>query len=63
MGNGGEWMPNLVIYDGVRALNGDILLKQNLAYVATRYRDMDHLSNSYDNNHMVGLAVTELATC
>jgi len=34
-GEGGELMPSLVIYDGVHALHGDILLKQTLASVAS----------------------------
>ena len=34
-GEGGELMPILVICDGVHVLNGDILLKQTLASIAS----------------------------
>lgn len=63
MVEGGELMPTLVVHDGVCPLNGDILLKQTLAFVASGYIDMDTLSNWSNNMCMVILRVTTQTTC
>jgi len=48
-----ELMPSLVVCDGVHVLNGDILLKQTLAFVASGCTDMAPLSNFFDSMCMV----------
>jgi len=59
MVEGGELMPSLVIRDGVCALNGDILLKRTLAFVAR----MASLPNTSTSMRMVVLGVNRPATC
>ena len=59
MVEGGELMPSLVICDSVCALNGDILLKRTLAFVAR----MASLPNTSTSMRMVVLGVNRPATC
>jgi len=61
--NGGELMPSLFVHDGVHSLNGDILLKQTLASVASGYDDTAPPSNSSDSMRMVVQGATRPTTC
>ena len=58
----GEMMPSLVVYDGVCMLKGDILLKANTYLHCIWYTDMDPLSNSSDNMHIIILSAARLPT-
>jgi len=55
-------MPGLVVHDGVHVLNGDILLNQTLAYVASRHIGMAPLSNMSTSMCMFFLDVTASTT-
>ena len=59
MVEGYELVPSLVVRDGVCTLSGDILLKQTLAFVASRCTAMAPLSNSFDSMRMVILVQSD----